>query len=44
MAVLSDTVDSEQNIARAIEIARSQENVKAVETNMIVSVAESSKK
>ncbi|MEQ1559676.1 MAG: BON domain-containing protein [Methyloglobulus sp.] len=44
IVVLSGTVDTEQNIARAIEVARSQENVKAVETNLIVSVAESSKK
>jgi hyperosmotically inducible periplasmic protein len=44
IVVLSGTVDTEQNIARAIEFARSQENVKAVETNLVVSVAESSKK
>lgn len=44
IVVLSGTVDTEQNITRAIEVARSQENVKAVETNLIVSVAESSKK
>ncbi len=44
IVVLSGTVDTEQNIARAIEVARSQENVKAVETNLVVSVAESSKK
>jgi hyperosmotically inducible protein len=44
IVVLSGTVDTEQNIARAIEVARSQENVKAVETNLIVSVTESSKK
>lgn len=36
IVVLSGTVDTEQNIARAIELARSQENVKAVETNLIV--------
>ena len=44
IVVLSGTVDTEQNIARAIEVARSQENVKAVETNLLVSVTESSKK
>jgi hyperosmotically inducible periplasmic protein len=41
---LNGTVDTEQNIAKAIEVARSQENVKAVETNLTVSVPESSKK
>ncbi len=41
---LSGTVDTEQNIAKAIEVARGQENVKAVETNLTVSVAESGKK
>jgi len=44
IVVLSGTVDTEQNMARAIEVARSQENVKAVETNLVVNVAESSKK
>ncbi|WP_411727099.1 BON domain-containing protein [Methyloglobulus sp.] len=41
---LSGTVDSEQSIAKAIEVARSQENVKAVQTDLIVSVNASSKK
>lgn len=41
---LSGTVDTEQNIAKAIEVARSQENVKAVETNLTVSVTASGNK
>jgi hyperosmotically inducible periplasmic protein len=36
IVVLSGTVDTEQNIAKAIEVARGQENVKAVETDLIV--------
>jgi hyperosmotically inducible periplasmic protein len=34
--VVLSTVDTEQNIAKAIEVARGQENVKAVETDLIV--------
>lgn len=41
---LSGTVDSEQNIAKAVEVARSQENVKAVETSLTVSVNTSGNK
>jgi hyperosmotically inducible periplasmic protein len=41
---LSGTVDAEQNIAKAVEVARSQENVKAVQTDLIVSVTASDKK
>jgi hyperosmotically inducible periplasmic protein len=41
---LSGTVDSEQNIAKAVEVARSQENVKAVETNLTVNVTASGSK
>jgi hyperosmotically inducible periplasmic protein len=37
VVLLSGTVDTELNIARAIEVARSQENVKAVDTDLIVS-------
>ena len=33
---LSGTVDSEQSIGRAMEVANSQKNVKSVETNLIV--------
>jgi hyperosmotically inducible periplasmic protein len=44
IVVLSGTVDTEQNIARAIEVARSQENVKAVETSLTVSVTASGNK
>ncbi|MGR9072625.1 MAG: BON domain-containing protein, partial [Gammaproteobacteria bacterium] len=33
---LSGTVDSEQSIARAVELAKSQENVKSVATDLIV--------
>lgn len=35
---LSGTVDSEQSIARAVELAKSQENVKSVATDLIVNV------
>lgn len=41
---LSGTVDSEQNIAKAIGVASSQANVKAVQSDLIVSVNASSKK
>jgi hyperosmotically inducible periplasmic protein len=41
---LSGTVDSEQNIAKAVDVARSQEHVKAVETNLTVSVTASGNK
>ena len=33
---LSGTVDSEQNIGRAVDLANSQENVKSVATDLIV--------
>nr|WP_305907062.1 BON domain-containing protein [Methylomarinum sp. Ch1-1]MDP4519781.1 BON domain-containing protein [Methylomarinum sp. Ch1-1] len=35
---LSGTVDSEQSIGRAVELAKSQENVKSVATDLIVNV------
>lgn len=41
---LSGTVDSEQNIARAIEVAKSQDHVKGVETDLVVSDNASGKK
>lgn len=44
IVVLSGTVDTEQNIAKAVEVARSQENVKAVETKLTVSVTASDSK
>lgn len=44
VVVLSGTVDTEQNIAKAVEVARSQENVKAVETNLTISVTASDSK
>lgn len=44
IVVLSSTVDSEQNIAKGIEVASSQKNVKAVETNLRVRVFPESKK
>jgi hyperosmotically inducible protein len=40
---LSGTVDSEQSIGRAMEVANSQKNVKSVETDLIVT-ADSQKK
>ena len=40
---LSGTVDSEQSIGRAMEVANSQKNVRSVETNLIVN-ANSQKK
>jgi hyperosmotically inducible periplasmic protein len=36
---LSGTVDSEQSIGRAIEVANSQKNVKSVETDLIVNAS-----
>jgi hyperosmotically inducible periplasmic protein len=44
IVVLSGTVDSEQNIAKAVEVARSQENVKAVQSDLTVSVTASGNK
>jgi hyperosmotically inducible periplasmic protein len=44
IVVLSGTVDTEQNIAKAIEVARSQENVKAVQADLVVSATASGKK
>ncbi len=35
---LSGTVDSEQNIGRAVEVAKAQKNVKSVQTELIVDV------
>lgn len=44
IVTLSGTVDSEQSIAKAIEVAKSQENVKGVQSDLIVSNNSSSKK
>jgi hyperosmotically inducible periplasmic protein len=41
---LSGTVDTEQSIAKAVEIASGQENVQAVQNDLIVTVTASSKK
>jgi len=40
---LSGTVDSEQGIGRAIELAKGQENVKSVQSELIVNVSSPSK-
>lgn len=44
IVVSSGTVDAEQNITRAIEVARSQENLKAVESSLTVSLTASGNK
>jgi hyperosmotically inducible periplasmic protein len=44
IVTLSGTVDSEQNIAKAIDVAKSQEHVMGVQTDLIVSDNTSSKK
>ena len=41
---LSGTVDTEQSIAKAIEVASGQEHVKAVQSDLVVTVTASSKK
>jgi hyperosmotically inducible protein len=41
---LSGTVDTEQSITKAIELASGQENVKAVQSDLVVTVTASSKK
>jgi hyperosmotically inducible periplasmic protein len=43
MVKLSGTVDSEQSITKAIEVASSEKNVKAVETDLIVNASVPSK-
>lgn len=40
---LSGTVDSEQNIGRAMEVAKAQKNVKSVQTELIVDVSSANK-
>lgn len=40
---LAGTVDSEQSLGRAMEVAGSQKNVKSVQTELIVNASESSK-
>jgi hyperosmotically inducible periplasmic protein len=40
---LSGTVDSEQSIGRAMEVANSQKNVKSVQTDLIVNASASSR-
>nr|WP_305906985.1 BON domain-containing protein [Methylomarinum sp. Ch1-1]MDP4519701.1 BON domain-containing protein [Methylomarinum sp. Ch1-1] len=42
VVTLSGTVDSEASIGKAVELASSQENVKSVETDLIVNLAPSS--
>jgi hyperosmotically inducible periplasmic protein len=44
IVTLSGTVDSEQNIAKAIDVAKSQDHVMGVQTDLIVSDNTSSKK
>ncbi|NOS74865.1 MAG: BON domain-containing protein [Methyloglobulus sp.] len=41
---LSGTVDTEQSIAKAVEVASGQEHVKAVQSDLVVTVTASSKK
>ena len=44
IVVLSGTVDTEQSIAKAIEVAKTQDNVKTVQSDLIVSVTASGNK